>query len=299
MRCVLLLPFSLIEMPRDFEAFPLYPYSVGHHIQYHHVRPTGFPVHQVFLIRSGSGLFRDLEKGTETILEPGMAFYFPPDRGHEYYPLSHEPWHVGFIGFYGSLSASVVENLGMSCAPFFPERFEEAWEAISGIWLAAAGTAGRQDETSTQDLSVALYSLLLMLRRTTSSAAPPSRMEFETVRNEALHKAVRLINEHFTEPLLVSNLAAAVGYSVQHFQRLFLQEFGVTPHKYLQNLRLERAHQMLSENLDRSVQDIALNLGMETNYFIRVFRKTYGCTPGVMRSRLQAAKDWTSNTLSE
>ncbi|MFD2878708.1 hypothetical protein ACFTAO_26235 [Paenibacillus rhizoplanae] len=43
-----MLPFSLIEMPRDLNAFPLYPYSVGRHIQYHHVRPAGFPVHQIF-----------------------------------------------------------------------------------------------------------------------------------------------------------------------------------------------------------------------------------------------------------
>ncbi|MNN53466.1 HTH-type transcriptional activator RhaS [compost metagenome] len=72
---------------------------------------------------------------------------------------------------------------------------------------------------------------------------------------------------------------------MQHFQRLFLQEYGVTPHKYLQNLRLQRALQMITESPERPVQDLALNVGMETNYFIRVFRKTYGCTPGVMRSR--------------
>ncbi|MFD1906148.1 helix-turn-helix transcriptional regulator [Paenibacillus rhizoplanae] len=102
----------------------------------------------------------------------------------------------------------------------------------------------------------------------------------KNVRNEALNKAVSLINEHFTEPLLITNLAAAVGYSVQHFQRLFLQEYGVTPHKYLQNLRLQRAMQMLTEDPERPVQDIALNLGMETNYFIRVFRKAHGVTPG-------------------
>ncbi|MNI74561.1 Exoenzyme S synthesis regulatory protein ExsA [compost metagenome] len=137
-----------------------------------------------------------------------------------------------------------------------------------------------------QELSVALYRLLLLLRRSVSDTGPSGRLELENVRNEALQKAVSLINEHFTEPLLVSNLAAAVGYSVQHFQRLFLQEYGITPHKYLQNLRLERALQLIRENADIPVQDIALNLGMDTNYFIRIFRNTYGCTPGTMRKRL-------------
>ncbi|KWX72483.1 hypothetical protein AMQ84_24740 [Paenibacillus riograndensis] len=283
-----MLPFSLIEMPRDPDRFPLYPYSVGRHNQYHHVRPGGFPVYQIFLIRSGKGLFRDLETGAETVLEPGMAFAYPPDRGHEYYPLSLEPWHVGFIGFHGDLSQGLLEGIGMQPAspPLRPERFEECWEQVGTIWHTVNHQASRQDEQVMQELSVALYRLLLLLRRSVSDTGPSGRLELENVRNEALQKAVSLINEHFTEPLLVSNLAAAVGYSVQHFQRLFLQEYGITPHRYLQNLRLERALQLIRENADIPVQEIALNLGMETNYFIRVFRNTYGCTPGTMRKRL-------------
>ncbi|MNC22868.1 Exoenzyme S synthesis regulatory protein ExsA [compost metagenome] len=283
-----MLPFSLIEMPRDLNRFPLYPYSVGRHIQYHHVRPGGFPVYQIFLIRSGKGLFRDLETAEETVLEPGMAFAYPPDRGHEYYPLSLEPWHVGFIGFHGDLSQGLLEGIGMlpAAPPLRPERFEECWEQVGGIWHTVNQQASRQDEQVMQELSVALYRLLLLLRRSASDSGPSGRLDLENVRNEALQKAVSLINEHFTEPLLVSNLAAAVGYSVQHFQRLFLQEYGITPHKYLQNLRLERALQLIRENADIPVQDIALNLGMDTNYFIRIFRNTYGCTPGTMRKRL-------------
>lgn len=163
---------------------------------------------------------------------------------------------------------------------------------LGGIWHTVNGnSSARQEEQSMQDLSVTLYRLLLMLRRSEVSTGAATRLENENVRNEALNKAVSLINEHFTEPLLITNLAAAVGYSVQHFQRLFLQEYGVTPHKYLQNLRLQRAMQMLTEDPERPVQDIALNLGMETNYFIRVFRKAHGVTPGVMRSRLHRSTE--------
>jgi AraC family transcriptional regulator len=283
-----LLPFSLIELPRDSGTLPLSPYSVGRHIQFHHVRPAGFPVYQIFLIRTGTGLFRDLESGTEIILEPGMAFAFPPDRGHEYYPTSHEPWHVGFIGFQGSQAHGLLEALELlPSVPYRTDRFEQCWEEIGQIWHTVNSPApNRQDEMWMQELSITLYRLLLMLRPAKSSEGSGNRLAFESVRNEALTTAVGLINEHYTEPLLISNLAAAVGYSVQHFQRLFVQEYGVTPHKYLQNLRLERALQLMTEDVEIPVQDIALQLGMETNYFIRVFRKNYGCTPGVMKIRL-------------
>ena len=279
-------------MPRHLNHFPLYPYSVGRHSQFHYVRQTGFPVDQLFLIRSGIGLFRDLESGSEFTLEPGMAFAFPANRGHEYYPVSHEPWHVAFIGYHGSQAHSVLEGIGLqTLTPFYPGRFEECWNEIGGIWHKVnQQTSNRQDEQTMEDLSVCLYKLFLMLRDTESSMGSTGRLEFENVRNDALQKALDLINQHFTEPLLISNLAGAVGYSVQHFQRLFLQEYGITPHQYLQNLRLQRAMQLISEDTEISVQDIALNLGMETNYFIRVFRKAYGCTPGTMRKRKHEAE---------
>lgn len=286
-----MLTFSLVEMPRDLNRFPIYPYSIGRHIQYHHVRPSGFPVNQILLIRSGSGLFHDLDSGTETILEPGMAFAVPADKGHEYYPNSHEPWHVAFIGFHGNLAQAMVEEIGLlPSSPFRPEHFERCWEEIGRIWHTVnLQNTNRQDEHTMQELSVTVYQLLLMLRRPELTSGTLSRLEFESVRNEALQKAIGLINQHFTEPLLISNLASAVGYSVQHFQRLFLQEYGVTPHKYLQNLRLQRAMQLMVENADTPVQDIALQLGMETNYFIRVFRHTHGITPGMMIKRLHGS----------
>lgn len=283
-----LLPFSLIELPRESWALPLYPYSVGRHIQFHHVRPTGFPVHQIFMIRTGTGLFRDLENGKEIILEPGMAFAFPPNRGHEYFPTSHEPWHVGFIGFQGNQAQGMLEAISLlPSTPYRPDQFDHCWDEIGHIWHTInSPSTNRQDEHWMQELSVTLYRLLLTLRPSNKSPNLSNRLEFESVRNEALSTAVRLINQHYTEPLLISNLAAAVGYSVQHFQRLFVQEYGVTPHKYLQNLRLERALQIMKENSDIPIQEIALQLGMETNYFIRVFRQHYGCTPGVMKQRL-------------
>ncbi|MEK3785210.1 AraC family transcriptional regulator [Paenibacillus sp. FSL K6-1230] len=285
-----MLPFSLIEMPRDSMAFPLYPYSVGRHNQYHHVRPTGFPVAQLFMVRSGQGLFRDMKSGSETILEPGMAYFFPSERGHEYFPLSHERWHMGFVGIGGSQALEILQTLNLlpsEVRRLDPGAFESCWGIIEDIWrMVNNQTADQHGNQLAQELSVQLYRLLLFVKSASDGEQSIGRPAGHEVRNEAMQKAIQLINEHFTEPLQVHNLAAAVGYSVQHFQRLFQQEYGTSPHQYLQNLRLQRAVQMITEDPELPVQDIALHLGMETNYFIRVFRKAYGCTPGVMKERL-------------
>lgn len=278
----MMLPFRLNKSSRESLSLPLYLYSVGSHHQYRHVKPQGFPVYQVFLIRSGKGLFRDLDSGEEWVLEPGHAFLFQADRAHEYFPLSNEPWHVGFIGFFGSILGSFLEGIGLNTAvPFYPKRFEECWEKIKHIWQSVdISCSPPHDESYMQSISGSLYHFFLNLRIAEHSREVQQVPADELPHNEVLQKALRLMNEHYTEPLLISNLARAVGYSVQHFQLLFQQEYGVTPLKYLQNLRLERAMQMIRESPSLPIQHVAQQLGMEPSYLIRLFRKTYGYTPG-------------------
>jgi AraC family transcriptional regulator of adaptative response/methylated-DNA-[protein]-cysteine methyltransferase len=64
---------------------------------------------------------------------------------------------------------------------------------------------------------------------------------------EAVPKAVELI-EAAEEPLLLADLAAAVGYAPHHFQRLFTRDLGVSPASYARALRARRAQSHLEED---------------------------------------------------
>lgn len=275
-----MLPFRLIETSATHHSLPLYAYSAGRHHQHYHSRPAGFPSYQIFLIRSGEGLFRDLANGVEFILSAGQAFAIPPDLPHEYYPLSHEPWYVGFVGFNGNLAASLLEQTELlPSIPLEPDLFDSCWDNIAEIWH----DSHEPGDHRLLDLSVKLYQLVLRLRNRKPQTADSLRLPADEVRNQTLQKALLLMNQHYTEPLLISNLASAVGYSPQHFQRLFLQHFSTTPHQYLQNLRMDRAVQLLQENEPLQIQEVARQVGMETNYFVRLFRTMYGQTPGAWR----------------
>ena len=64
---------------------------------------------------------------------------------------------------------------------------------------------------------------------------------------EAVAKAVRLI-EAAEEPMLLTELATAVGYAPHHFQRLFSRDLGVSPAAYARALRARRAEAQLDED---------------------------------------------------
>ena len=73
--------------------------------------------------------------------------------------------------------------------------------------------------------------------------------------SEAFTRAVALMHSHYQDDLLLKHVAEAVGYSVQHLNRLFHQRQGVTGHQYMQRLRLQKASEWLDKNPRASVRE--------------------------------------------
>ena len=97
---------------------------------------------------------------------------------------------------------------------------------------------------------------------------------------EGLNRAIVLMQAHYQDDLLLKHVAEAVGYSVQHLNRLFHQHYGLTGHQYMQRWRLQKGLEWLNEHPQASVKEAAENVGMEVNYFIRMFKREFGETPG-------------------
>jgi AraC family transcriptional regulator len=96
----------------------------------------------------------------------------------------------------------------------------------------------------------------------------------------------QFIEEHLEERLPVAKLAALARLSRYHFSRAFRTSFGISPHRYHSNRRVERAKLLLADP-GRSVTDIALDVGFrETSSFAAAFRKWVGRTPTSYRRSL-------------
>jgi AraC-like DNA-binding protein len=99
-----------------------------------------------------------------------------------------------------------------------------------------------------------------------------------------VHCARDYLHAHAAEPVALAEIARAACLSPHHLLRVFARVFGVTPHRYLQRLRIARACGLLRDPR-RSVTDVCLEVGFESlGSFSTLFRREVGLSPSAFRA---------------
>lgn len=103
-------------------------------------------------------------------------------------------------------------------------------------------------------------------------------------RNPALVSAVRPMMANLATPLSMDEIAATIGSSRRHIERLFRTTTGSTPAKFYRDLRLDRARNLLAAT-DMTPAEIAEACGFDTaSHFTKSFRARFGMTPSRIRT---------------
>ncbi|MBR1645030.1 MAG: helix-turn-helix transcriptional regulator [Bacteroidales bacterium] len=89
----------------------------------------------------------------------------------------------------------------------------------------------------------------------------------------------RVVEENYTSPLSLEDLAYLSGRSLSSFKREFQDIYGESPARWIRERRLSKAHEMLRSS-KLPVADIAYSLGFENaSHFSRIYKQQYGVTP--------------------
>jgi transcriptional regulator GlxA family with amidase domain len=92
----------------------------------------------------------------------------------------------------------------------------------------------------------------------------------------------RVVEENYTSPISLEELAYLSGRSLSSFKRDFQSIYNTTPAKWIREKRLSKARQMLQSS-QMSVADVAYSLGFENpTHFSRVFKQQYGISPSTL-----------------
>ncbi|WP_430691502.1 helix-turn-helix domain-containing protein [Mesorhizobium vachelliae] len=87
------------------------------------------------------------------------------------------------------------------------------------------------------------------------------------------------LDERFTRKVLIAELASVAGVSPNHFILRFTKTFGMPPHRYLINLRLDLAEKLLADG-KMTIAEVAFVAGFSDQSHLAVTMKKYrGRTP--------------------
>jgi signal transduction histidine kinase/AraC-like DNA-binding protein len=115
------------------------------------------------------------------------------------------------------------------------------------------------------------------------SAALERKRRLSNEAQRLVRKAMAYIHEHYAEPISRREIANYVSIAEDYLTFCFRQELGMTPIKYLQRYRVNRARQLLTES-DKSITEVARLVGFsDSGYFSRIFHRETGMAPEAFR----------------
>ena len=216
-------------------------------------RKNGRVDYQIMYIDKGygriliNGEFVNAESGSVIILPPFKENYyeFPQNSLSDYYWI-----HFTGFGVTHLLKTLKLEDHVYNIGDFHMSKF-----------------ATIEDFTTDSYLSSSIYMLLSQLSKKIHIPKNP------------LHKVLTYMQNNYINAISNKDCAKMCGLSEYHFIRTFKDVTGLTPHRYMAKITVNKAIELMTDTT-LTIAEIANMLGFEDSlYFSRFFKKETGHSP--------------------
>lgn len=103
--------------------------------------------------------------------------------------------------------------------------------------------------------------------------------------NERVKLALEYIHKHYSDNIILDNIALAANISKSECCRSFKRILKITPFEYLMEYRISKAAELLLKSTD-SISNIAFDVGFNgISYFGKIFKKHRNCSPSEYRNK--------------
>lgn len=252
--------------------YPLNKHPSGYHFSWEKGRVL--EEYQISYITKGYGILETRHRSYK--ISPGMAFMILPGQWHRYKPDSSTGWDEYYVGFHGTYAAQIFNQ------PFFRNSgsafdvghnitllnsFKDIIEKVSGEH------PGYQQQAAGRVMNI-LGEIIAQVKN----------QEFEGKEIEKRIKEAQFdIRERLDQSLNLEEFAQRYQMSYSYFRKLFKTYTGLSPAQYHLQLRLQKARDLISST-DKSVKEIAFNLGFESQFhFSKIYKKKFGFSPNKTR----------------
>jgi len=204
------------------------------------------------------------------------------DKGNTDCRLRSVVFHPRLVGggidsiFWQRYVQPVLSNAGLRCVLFTPGTAwnDDAIRHIMETWTVCVEEPSGYELLVRSSLSRFIF---LLLSHCPAEQTQPTE---KALRKEGRIKAMlKFVQEHIREELTIAGIAQSAAISESECLRCFREMLGTTPIRYVRQVRIQRALELL-ESTDLKIAEIAVLCGFqEMSYFSKTFREAKGCTP--------------------
>ena len=209
-----------------------------------------------------------IEAGTLVLMNPGDV--------HACNPIGDQVWSYRMVYVDVQWLANLQNELGMGGAGLrsFSHVLTHDPQLQSGFRVFyTALTDSSTDTLQKRGASIEFFALLH--ERLGLAVA-------ESVGSEKMRRAAEFISEHFQRPLRLDEISHEAGVSPSSLIRCFKKAYGMTPHAYLTNRRVQFARAQLRRGLP--IVEVAMAAGFaDQAHLQRTFKQLLAATPGHYR----------------
>lgn len=218
----------------------------------------------------------------ELLAEPGQTLLLCYPHEHRQWVEEGERWEYFYIALGGHEAVRGIREIVDRAGPLL--KFAEDSPALVRVAEACmAAVEGKLD--SPYRASELAYGIVMGLLSENAAHSEKAPGKHTTSNVPAFIPAVEeFCRLNFARPIGVDDMARVANMSRFHFSRVFEKARGTPPGRYLARLRLEEAMRLVSAG-GTTVKEVAHRCGYgDANYFCKVFRKSFGVSPGAFRS---------------
>ena len=199
----------------------------------------------------------------DTVFKSGSSnAVFLPKGPCKKYEVFREEYGTGIDVFFQT--DIPISNIPLVLNPSAKNKIQSLFQKAFYVWTS------KKQGYYYKTLSI-LYEIFSELQKT--NYIPEKKYKL-------IEPAVEYMERNFTNPdFCYTELAELCGISYSYFKRLFIEKFGIPPQKYVTQLRINYACDLLSSNL-YNITQIAELVGIsDIYYFSKIFKEYTGVSP--------------------
>ncbi|MDD6253820.1 MAG: AraC family transcriptional regulator [Candidatus Cryptobacteroides sp.] len=274
---------------QDIIPGSIYP-SQDHPMRYLFSSEKGriFNEYQLVYISRGKGQFVSASQ-KKTNVSAGDLFILFPGEWHNYSPDSTTGWHESWIGFTGpDMDEKVNSGFFSRKHPILHVGLDD--DIFSLFHQGTVAAAGQKANYQQHLAGIAGHLLGLAYSKGNNMYSQQDEVD------ELISRAKIMFQDNLENGITGEEIAREIGTSYTRFRKLFKEYTGFSPKQYLQELKVAKAKQLLT-NTSLSCQQIGFDSGFESpSFFHCTFKKRTGMSPADYRKLTQGDSDEWMNT---